>query len=100
LKSNISFFIEALDEFSTRQVKSLITKIALETSILSLNSIIPHTPYHAYRKSYHNKLNQFNQRTTIPLNKRKKIILIGEMRSKKNLPNPTPNMQSIRRFKK
>jgi len=37
LKFNISFFIEALDEFSTRQVKSLITKIVLETSILSLN---------------------------------------------------------------
>ena len=35
LKSNISFFIEALDEFSTRQVKSLITVIALEASILS-----------------------------------------------------------------
>ena len=35
LKSNISFFIEVLDEFSTRQIKSLITEIALETSILS-----------------------------------------------------------------
>jgi len=35
LKCNISFFIEALDEFPTRQVKSLITEIALETSILS-----------------------------------------------------------------
>jgi len=35
LKFNISFFIEVLDEFPTRQVKSLITKIALETSILS-----------------------------------------------------------------
>ena len=34
LKSNISFFIEALDEFTTRQVKSLIIEIALETSIL------------------------------------------------------------------
>jgi len=34
LKSNISFFIEALNELPTRQVKSLITKIALETSIL------------------------------------------------------------------
>ena len=31
LKSNISFFIEALDEFPTTQVKSLITEIALET---------------------------------------------------------------------
>ena len=35
LKSYISFFIEALDEFPTRQVKYLITEIALETSILS-----------------------------------------------------------------
>ena len=35
LKSNISFFIEALDEFLTRQVKSLITEITLKTSILS-----------------------------------------------------------------
>jgi len=35
LKSNISFFMEVLDEFSTRQIKSLITEIALETSILS-----------------------------------------------------------------
>ena len=35
LKSNISFFIKALDKFPTRQVKSLITEIALETSILS-----------------------------------------------------------------
>jgi len=35
LKSNISFFIEALDELLTIQVKSLITKIALETAILS-----------------------------------------------------------------
>jgi len=34
LKSNISFFIEALDEFPTRQVKSLIIEIPLETSIL------------------------------------------------------------------
>ena len=33
LKSNISFFIETLDEFPTRQVKSLITEIVLETSI-------------------------------------------------------------------
>jgi len=30
MKSNMSFFIEALDELPTRQVKSLITKIALE----------------------------------------------------------------------
>jgi len=35
LKSYTSFFIEALDEFPTRQVKSLIPEIALETSILS-----------------------------------------------------------------
>jgi len=35
LKSNISFFMGTLDEFSTRQVKSLMTEIALETSILS-----------------------------------------------------------------
>jgi len=35
LKSNISFFIEALDEFLTGQVKSLIAEIALETLILS-----------------------------------------------------------------
>ena len=35
LKSNISFFIEALDEFLIRQVKTLIIKIALEISILS-----------------------------------------------------------------
>jgi len=33
--SNISFFIETLDEFPTRQVKSLIIEIALETLILS-----------------------------------------------------------------
>jgi len=57
-------------------------------------------PYHPNRKGYHNRLNQFNQRTTITLNKRKKIILIREMRSKKNFPNPTPNMQSIKTFKK
>jgi len=37
LKPNISFFVEALDKFLTRQVKSLITEIALETSILSWN---------------------------------------------------------------
>ena len=35
LKSNISFFIEALDEFLTKQVKSLITEIVLKISILS-----------------------------------------------------------------
>jgi len=57
-------------------------------------------PYHPNRKSYHNKLNQFNQRTIITLNKRKKIILSREMRSKKNMSNPTPNMQSIRTLKK
>jgi len=64
------------------------------------SSIIPHTSYHSNRKSYHNKLNQFNQRTIITINKRKKIILIREMRSKKNLSNLTPNMQSIITFKK
>jgi len=35
LKFNISLFIEAFDEFPIRQVKSLITEIALEISILS-----------------------------------------------------------------
>ena len=35
LKFIISLFIEALDDFPTRQVKSLITEIAIETSILS-----------------------------------------------------------------
>jgi len=63
------------------------------------SSIIPHTPYHPNRKSIHNKLNQFNQKTIITLNKRKKIILIREMRSKKNMSNPTPNMQNIRTLK-
>ena len=42
----------------------------------------------------------FNQRNTITLNKREKIILIREMRNRKNLSNPTPNTQSIRTFKK
>ena len=55
--------------------------------------------YHPNRKSYHNKLSQFNQRT-ITLNKRNNIILIKEMRSKKNRLNPTPNIKSIRIFKK
>ena len=36
----------------------------------------------------------------ITLNKRKKIILFREMKSRKNLLNPTPNTQSIRAFKK
>jgi len=35
LKSNISFFIETLDEFPIRQIKSLITEIVLETLVLS-----------------------------------------------------------------
>ena len=76
LKSNISFFVETFDEFPTRQVKYLITEIVLEISILSWNSsIIPHTLYYPNRKSYHTKLNQFNQRTTITLNKRKEALL-------------------------
>ena len=55
--------------------------------------------YHSNKKSYHNKLNQFNQRTNITLNKRKKIILIRKMRNKKNLSNPTPNMQALEHSK-
>jgi len=35
LKSIIPFFIEALNYFPTRKIKSLITEIILETSILS-----------------------------------------------------------------
>jgi len=34
LKSNISFFIKVLDEFPTKQVKSLIIEIVIKTSIL------------------------------------------------------------------
>jgi len=62
--------------------------------------IIPHTPYHPTRKSYHDKFNQINQRTIITLHKRKEIINIREMRSKEIFSNPTPNIHNIRTFKK
>jgi len=68
--------------------------MALESSIIS------HTPYHPNRKGNHNKFNQINQKTIIALNKRNEIINIREMNIKKNLPNPNPNMQCIKTFKK
>ena len=52
LKSNISFFIEALDELPTRQVKSNQNSPRKLNLILKM-SIIPHTSYHPNKKSYH-----------------------------------------------
>jgi len=83
LKSNISFFVEALDEFPI-EVKFLITEIALETSILSwylAQFLIRHIIQ--IEKLITVNLRNLTKWLASLLIKIKKIIFIIEMRSKK-----------------